>query len=427
MGVAELTRKSVGGELYWQRPGPQTTILAGNTWSQLGVALRYFWDLVDPTWFKPGLRFEGGSIKGQRLAIFDVIGGPGAGGELRCGTFKAENLAGPRADTVITDEPLPVEVYDELWARLLGRNGRMYQTFTPTLGTAHKIDYLWDMVDDPLQPWAGEIQTELTLGAVTPRGGLLEIPWMTQREIDEFEAGCSAASRDCRMGRTRRPSMESAVYSSWGEHLILSEPPSWLARAIARGQEVRVGIGIDHGSKPGAERTVLVYALGRGIHTRIWVVDEHYSDGRSETADDAKGLLAMLDRQGLRLDQVDQWVGDRAHRGDRRGGKKSNQRLQQAVAELMGIDTRQFGWIRRLPEPFQKMHTPAKRDGSVYEGADIIHELMTRGRDYYAVSSACKQLDKDHSNWKGGATESAKDGCDAERYIIVPMVEGRMY
>ena len=80
-------------------------------------------------------------MKGQRLQVFDIIDGPGKGGELRLGTFKAQNLAGPRANVVITDEPLPEAVHNELWPRLLGRDGRMYQGFTPTLGTAHRLDY----------------------------------------------------------------------------------------------------------------------------------------------------------------------------------------------------------------------------------------------------------------------------------------------
>ena len=51
----------------------------------------------------------------------------------------------------------------------------------------------------------------------------------------------------------------------------------------------------------------------------------------------------------------------------------------------------------------------------------------TDGHDYYTVARRCEQLDSDHREWRGGKNEPAKDGCDAERYIVVPMVEGRRH
>jgi len=429
VGVAELTRRALGGELYWQRPKPDghVVILAGNTWTQLGSTLRYLWKLVDPRWFKKNIRYEGGGLKGQRLAVFDIVDGPGKGGELRLGTFDAENLAGPRADVVITDEPMPESVYNELWPRLFGRGGRMYQTFTPTLGTSAKLDYLWALVDDPARPWAGEIQTPLTLDAVTPRGGRFEIPWATQEEIDQFAAGLSAKERDMRMGLVRTPKSQTAYYSAWGSHLLLDTAPTWWTKACATASPPRVGIGIDHGSKPGAQRVVLASVLGTSPHARVWIMDEYTAEGRTESADDAKGIVEMLQRNGMDWSHVDQWVGDRAHGGDFRGGKKANFYLQQHLAELMGVSTSSRGWMERLPAPLRQIHTPYKRDKSVYEGADILHRLMLKGPEWYAVSSRCVQLDEDHRTWEGGRYEPAKDGCDAERYIVVPMIEGKRH
>ena len=39
--MAELTTRLIEGAMPWQRPGPQTVILAGNTWTQLGSTIRY--------------------------------------------------------------------------------------------------------------------------------------------------------------------------------------------------------------------------------------------------------------------------------------------------------------------------------------------------------------------------------------------------
>ena len=85
--LAELARRAIRGELHWQTPGqPATVILAGNTWTQVGSTLKYLWRGIDKGEFRAGVRYESGGIKGQRLQVFEVVGGKGKGGELRCGT-----------------------------------------------------------------------------------------------------------------------------------------------------------------------------------------------------------------------------------------------------------------------------------------------------------------------------------------------------
>jgi|GEM_PF-1729827 hypothetical protein len=435
VGLAGLAAKALKAELYWQRPGPGTIILAGKTWPQLGSTIKWLWQFIDPAWFSEKLRYEAGGVKGQRMQVFDIISGPKMGGELRLGVFNAENLAGPRAEFVGTDEPLPESVHNELWPRLLGRGGRMYETFTPTEKSTERLGYLWDMVDDPNAPWIGQIHTPLTMEAVTPVGGMFPVPWISRAEIEQFESGLSARVRDMRMGRTRSPQKDTAQYSAWGPHLILDEPPRWWRRAVATQSQRRmplVGIGMDHGSKPGAQRATMAHSNRRtGLNTRIWIPDEYKSTaGRSEY-EDAQGVLDMLERQDLEVKDVDIWVGDRAHAGDKKGGAKSNLRFQEAMAKMMGIDTNRRRWSSRLPINLREMRTPYKYDNSPYEGADIIHRLMLRGdegqgdTEFYAVHSRCVHLDEDHREWQGGPREPAKDGCDSERYIVVPMVEGK--
>ena len=425
MALAELARRALVGGLHWQRPGPHTVILAGHTWIQLGVTLRYLFDgfpgvmpALSPGWFRPGVRYESGGIKGQRLQCYDVVGGPGKGGELRCGTFQAEGLSGPRADVVITDEPLPEPVYSELWPRLLGRKGRMYEGFTPTLGTSGDLGYLWDLVDDPGRPWAGEIQVRLDMDAVTPRGGLRPRPWMDQGEIDEFEAGLSAVHVAMRMGRERMPRTDTAYFSAWGPHLLSDERPP---------DGTPVGVGIDHGSRPGAQRAVLSAVGGRGLQASVWTLDEVKGDGRTNEDEDAAGILAMLGRQKLEVADVDLWVGDRAHHGDHRGGVKSNDRLKQALAKRLGMDTTRRGWSAGLPAPLRQMRTPRKYDRSVWEGVDIMHKLMLGKQPRLHLAPCCVPLRSDIEQWQGGTTDPAKDGIDGWRYAVVPMVEGERY
>jgi hypothetical protein len=418
-GLAELATRAIEGALDWQRPGPQTVILAGNTWSQLGSTIRYMMTGRLQGYLKEGVRYEAGGMKGQRLQVFDIVAGPGKGGELRLGTFKASNLAGPRANCVITDEPLPENVYNELWPRLLGRDGRMYQGFTPTLGTAHKVDYLWSLVDDEDRPWAGQLHVPLSLDAVTPRGGLVELPWMTAEELRQFEAGLSRVEADMRMGRSRTPKQDSAYFSAWRGELVQAKPLEQLAGW-------RLGVGIDHGSKPGSQRVVVVACGGRGLYSCIHVLAEWSGQGRTNTRDDAKAIINLLESRGFRLEDVDQWIGDRAHHGDKRGGKKSNTRLKAAIAEALGHDTQRRGWSEKLPKPLRFMRTPRKFDQSVWEGAEILHRLQVSDPARFTVDPSCADLIRDLNEWNGStsATNPHKHGIDALRYISVPLVEG---
>ena len=415
VAVAELVRRALCSQLHWQRPGPKVVILAGNTLMQLGATLQYLWNSEFRAWLRPGVRYESGSLKGQRLLVFDIIAGPGAGSTLRCGSFTdVDNLAGPRADVVVTDEPLPQKAYDELWARLFGRNGRMYQTFTVTMTTAPKLDYLWQMVDNESLPWAGQIQTELTLENVTPRGGLIELPWYSPDELREAEEGLSERQRDIRMGRTRHPMSGGVEFKSWGPHLIgpCDVPPG-----------TPLGVGIDHGSKPGAQRAVLVAVGGRGPQARVWVLDEYKGDGRTESEEDAAGILAMLVRNGFSLGDVDTWYGDRAHAGDRKGGAKSNLRLIWSMAAHLGYDTSRKGWREKLPVAFRRMRVPFKRESSVWDGVEALHRLMVGRAPRITMAPRCAALNHDLSTWDGNRRAPEKDGIDALRYIVVPMSE----
>lgn len=413
---------ALAGELPWQRDrrGPWEVILAGNTWAQLSSTIGYLWKGRLPGWLKPGIRFAAGRMQGQRTAIFDLERGPDGvrGGQLRLGIFNAENLAGPRAHAVFSDEPLPEKVYNELWARLNARAGRIYQVFTTTAGTAHKMDYLWTMVDDPKLPFVGEVVAELTVENVTPRGGLFEVPFMSAREIAEFEAGLSQVEADMRMGRTRYPRSDVNWYSPWGEHLVRDVP------MLPDLEGWRLGVGIDYGVKPGTQRAFLMAAKGYEPYARVHFIDEYAPAGRTTTREDAAGIRDMLGRHGVALEHVDCWVGDRSHPGDNRSGKKSNLLLRRELARLMGIDVKATGWSAELPTALRRLRTPRKYDQSVYESAAIVLGQMVEER--FTASSRCVHLSEALHNWNGTlrADDPWKHNIDGMHYIVVPMTAG---
>ena len=425
MVLAEYARRAIEGTLaHPVAEGPVSVGLFGETWQQLGSTIKYFWDSVDKRWFREKVHFQDGQLAGQRMPIYDVIDGPGKGSVLRMGTFSAgaRRLAGSRYHYAIGDEPFPAEIFAELWPRLLGRGGQMRIGFTPTLGTAHKLDYLWQIIDDPANAnWAGEIQVPLTLDAVTPRGGLCEIPWMTEEEIKRFEQGLPGPERDCRMGRSRVPIMSDRFFVAFGQHLV---------RDIDRQELIKLGadiaVGIDHGSKPGAQRAVLIAVAMVMGQPMVYVLNEYKAPGRTSAEQDARGILAMLEEWDISLEEVDHWVGDRAHHGDRYGGKKSNLRLLMQISIIRGVNPeRTRTWRRKLPKPLASIDVPRKYERSVWDGCEIMHRLMVSDPPRIQFDPRTTHLQEDFMEWRGSQIDPHKDGLDAARYAIVDMTKER--
>jgi len=447
--LAKMARSALRGELPWQKKGRKYTVmLVGNTWSQLSSTLEYLFDGLHPGELGSKVRYEGGAIKGQRMAVYKVQFGPCAGSTLRCGIFRAKNLAGPRADVVLSDEPLPEDVHNELFPRLMGRNGRMYITFTPTMGTAGDIDYLWKLVDDPDKPWFGEIQCPTTVENCTPRGGFIEVPFIRQAEIDQLRDGVSPIQAEMRLGLSRYPRRDCTYFEG-----------SWDARTCRVHWTPPKGtyalVGLDHGSKAQAQVATLTYAHGRGYGTHYHAADMYMSSGRSEMTEDARGIVEMLWRNNLAhpredlrgrpleevlqhravngiptldLSDVDLWVGDRSHGGYKGGlGTKSNGMLQRAIAELIGFDTGRMQpheWRERLPVPLRKIRVPYKRNRSMWDGMEVLRRMMPQR---YTISADPKMdpMAEAFGQWQGALLDPLRDRLDSARYPVVEVDSGR--
>jgi hypothetical protein len=415
--LAEYCRRYLAREHSWQAGDshPPQLILAGNTWGQLSQLLEYLWAVVDRRWFREVLRLEGGSIKGQRLPIFDVVAGPGRGGQLRLGTFDAKTLAGPRAGLVVTDEPMPESVFTELVTRTIGRadRTRMLIGYTPTLGNCYGLEYLWKLVDDPATPWVGEVQMELTAENCTPRGGLVERPWMAQGRIDEIAATLPAKERDMRLGRARQPIQAAAYFDRW-------DPQSMVrTRQLTEMAGWRLAVGVDHGSRPGAQCAYLVAVLPMGEgQCRVHVIAEYVATTQT-SAEDGAGIASMLARAGVAVGQVDLWVGDRAHESRSKAVWKTNQFLRAGIARALGVDVTRRDWTKSIPRPLAQMRTPKKFVGSHWARALVLHRLMTQGA--LTVDPGCPHLIQALGTWQGGSKEPEKDKLDAFGY---PVLEG---
>ena len=123
----------------------------------------------------------------------------------------------------------------------------------------------------------------------------------------------------------------------------------------------------------------------------------------------------MIKRAGLRWEQIDRWVGDRAAVSRRGGAIKSNALLVQAMEKALKIPV--GSWPARI-------HTAYKPSGSVYHGYRILQAAMLRGD--FVVLPRAKRLVEDLGKFDGREASNHKHTIDALRYAL-ELVTRRQY
>jgi hypothetical protein len=390
---------------------PIIDVLVGTQWNQMIDTLRTLWETVDPRWFRAGLDLSEGSVRGQRNSILTAVSGPGRGGQIRLFTDEQGPTAiqGQRPHRAHADEPPSLPVYGELRSRVVSQHGCVRLGFTPRIRTVGesggKLDWLWTMVD------TGAIRcihAPMTPANVTPASGLIRIPRFSQAYLDAYEVGLPAPEREMVMGRSRKPVFAGRVFRAWDRRLAVR-------LAVPGG--ARLGVGMDHGSKPHKQRVILAWATGQHATARVHVVREWANPGRTDEREIAGAILGMLSSIGHSVGDVDYWVGDRAHGGDSRGGKVANWRIVREIARLLGIDDTRRDWKAALPSTLRRIWVPAKYDGSVWDGCEVVGSMMARGA--WTVDPDCVRLIDDIEGWQGSSVDDRKDGIDAARYLTV--------
>jgi hypothetical protein len=412
-----------------QRHRPPCRVgIGGKSWPQMAATLKALWATVDPRWFRKAIRYEGGQLKGQRYAIYDVVDGPGKGGELCLATNEQgpDVIQGWQVHHWAQDEPLSEAFYGELTPRLFRLHGTLRLGFTPRIGAVgergEKLGWFWKKVDDGE---IGQVTVPLTLDAVTPRGGLLEVPWQSQSDIIKFERTLTGPEREMRMGRSRIPVFTDRFFTCYSDDLIGTSrfrEPNWLA------------VGIDHGSGAGRQRACAVVGVFEPT-PEFWVVGEAASDGRTDADKDAADLMAMLHRvtgekdPRRAIESVNVWIGDRYHAGDYYGGEKSNWLLLCAFCRLLGIakpSARHQEYVkavRTLPGTLSKLTTPTKWTGSVFDTGHQLNGLMDKKLMHF--NPACTNTLEGIRNWRGREADPEKDACDAWRYASIGLLDSQ--
>lgn len=373
-----------------------------SSWKQSLIIQRKVWSLLSPGELAPGVKYT------------NKRGFTGGYVELRNGstlTFVTANqdtvdLASATLDFIWVDEPPPEHIWGELVARVRHKRGTIYLTLTPW---GRPVEWLRLKCDgdeaEGIAPTISTTYAPLTVENCTPQG----LPaFQSQAEIDAFARDLLPIERNQRVFAGWEGVTVERIFEAFDERTIAHDVP---------GGMVEIGVGIDHGAKAGRQVAVLIAVAMIGGRPRIWILDESRSDGRTGVHDDARNIVSMLARNGLRLKDVDWWRGDRSHSGDWRGNQKSNRDLKRAFAEVQGTS------YDSLPEPLRRISTPKKWDGSVAYGCRLMNKAMAE--DLLTVHPRCAAVIDGLRHWKGDRRDPKKDAVDAARYIIERMVDAR--
>ena len=294
-------------------------------------------------------------------------------------------IAGHALDFVHFDEPPGASVAAEGRARVSATRGCTWMTLTPI---GRPVDWLIEEVE------AGTVED--THVQPTPENTGLE-----QDELDQIEQETLPAERAQRFWGRWHGVSPNRYFGAWDDSLVSRELP---------GEEVQLGIGIDHGEDAGREAALLVAFLRHPTDPRCWFLDEYVSEGATGIEADAMGVLDMLSRWGFRPEDVDVAVGDVNSAGKNEAGYKVNSLMTEAIARLSD-----------LPEqrPPLRIRNARKGAGSVSYSSRLLHSAMVRGN--VRVHPNCSTLIASLSSWRGPGGDAKNKSfshiIDAARYI----------
>jgi len=416
-----------GTHPYLQLPRPPVRLLVvSESWAQMDPLCEKLWNFLDPGEVDDRVTYSPGEgFRGFREPHIPFVSGPGnptrgkVGSVLHFATYKqgAKRIAGGQFHGIAADEPMPETVFGELAPRLSRYHGWFRMTFTPT-PESPDLTYLREEVAKAHAHYRAtgqwhsahwrELVTEVNLDALTPRGGLVEVPWKTQDELDELIASYLDIERGMRVRGDWDPVSVDRLLTAYSNDNLVAE------RGLPGGRWY-IAVGIDHGAKAGRQAAMLVAIDEEGKEVRY--LDEACSDGRTSPKDDATAILDMLRRHGWTWEDVDHWVGDRSHSGDRFGNAKSNQDLMQAFTEVLNTPE------HRLRGKGLDIQIPRKERGSMYRGIRLMNGLFKERRAF--IHARCQSLIEAITGWGGALDDAKKDRIDAARYATERLFDER--
>ena len=409
-GIVELVGRLLGEHPFLDVPQPPIEgWLIAHSWEQSKSLMGKLNELIPPHELHPSVEFVPG--KGYRGTGAPVIRFNN-GSILRVKTTQQArggqtlSLASGTVDAIWVDEPPPHAVFGEIWARLTRTRGFCCITMTP-IGVP--CDWLRKMVETGQ---VSETVAPLNESNMTPEfpGA---VPLLSQKEIDNLAANYLSIDRDSRIRGDWDSGipMEGRIFDQFSEEHVSDQ-------ACSIKGDYRFGIGIDHGSDAGSQVAILVAVdISDPKDVFVYVLDEYIAG--AETAEvHARGIMRMIERNNLSINQITRWTGDRAHGGTRFGGKMSNKILMSGFAHVLGYPNGKL--------PFY-IRTAFKPRFSVYYTCQAIHERMVKKQ--FQIFPKCKTLIKSLKHWalksNGGLDTMSehKHTIDGMRYAIMPLID----
>ena len=293
--------------------------------------------------------------------------------------------AGSTLDFVWLDEPPEERIFAEAQSRVLVRKGCLWLTLTPV---GRPVDWLKQACED------GRIE-DIHVPPTPENTGL------TEEEIEEVREMILPAERPQRFGGEWEGVTPDRFFGAFTDAMVSKVLP---------GDEVQLGIGVDHGEDAGREAAVLCAFLRHPTDPKVWFLDEYISAGRTGIEADANGILDMLSRWDIGPEGVDIARGDTNSAGKSEAGYRVNQLLEQRIAMAAGLSP---------TEPPFKILSARKGPGSVAYTSRLLHSAMVRGS--VSIHPNCSTLIAGLRHWKGpggnAANKELSHILDAARYI----------
>jgi phage terminase large subunit-like protein len=307
------------------------------------------------------------------------------------------SMASATLDYIGFDEPPDPSSWAEGVARVTATGGRVVATLTPV---GRPMGYLKEQVEAGV---VADFCAPLTVE---------NCPWLTQEQIDEVIAATLASERPQRVGGAWEGVTPERLLSAYTDDHIFDDDDD-----DAPTGRLSVGLGFDWAER--SMGTIAELVLFDAASHKVWSFDEYESKGATTIDQDAIAILAMLERWGIGLEDVE------VARGDTNSLGKSkltsvNREMSEALARAVGVPERVIS-AGRLP---LRIESANKGPGSVIAGARTLNDALAGWR--WRISRRCSRLIEGCRHWRGqktGRGSEVKDAMDATRYIAVPILD----
>ena len=323
---------------------------------------------------------RGYTFRGRRqIKLSDEYGG---GVMLGKGCIQsAMSLEAIRAQWAWVDEVPFKTHWDALRSRLSMDMGSLWVTLTPI---NRPVEWMRDIIsgdgsEPPKEPDWHEVVAELSLATA---------PHRTQEDIDLQIAEVAEWERPQR------------IHARWEGVSGGRRIPGFTDGCIHRGDDVpemiALGVGFDHGEKPGSAVAVLVGWTG----DELWILGEWQSTARTSIQTEVEDILKMIKDWGLTPQNITQWMGDVNSAGIAASGASVNDLLMEEIQRQCG----------HRPS----IRKPHKARGSVMSRALMLSSAFQHGKAH--VLPGCGSLIKSLRYW-AGKDDGLKHPLDALGYI----------